>query len=136
MSEKIRAFVFESFGEKLGDSGLGFSRCPGMECPSFRVAAGKTWLEKAEEACFGCGKCNGNFPINPDEVTEAELIDEIIADIEEIYSRFEVDGKFDLDSAGYVKSSLVLEYGRAVKEVERLHSMRMQGFIKAWLKPK
>jgi hypothetical protein len=105
-----------------------------LECPSFRVAAGKTWLEKAEEACFGCKKCHGNFPIEPNTEQEPDLVEEIILDIQELYERYQLVGKFNFDRAGYVKGSLFLAFDKAVREVQKLHSKRMQIFLKGRLK--
>lgn len=44
-----------------------------MKCSDFARAAGRTWEEKAEEACTNCKRCNGNFPLNPDDVSGEDI---------------------------------------------------------------
>lgn len=44
-----------------------------MECADFRRAAGETWEEKSIEACDGCTRCHGNYPINPDLKPDASI---------------------------------------------------------------
>jgi len=98
------------------------------------MAAGKTWQAKAEEACPNCSRCNGNFPINPEESQEPDLIEEIISEISEIYARHQAGCQFDFKTCGYVKGSFFSAFSKAMEEVERIQKLRMQAFLKAWLK--
>jgi hypothetical protein len=105
-----------------------------MECSSFRVAAGKTWEEKAKEACENCKKCNGNFPLDPSLEQEPDFISEVINDIREVFERDRAGCSFDLKNAGYIQGSLFLAFSKAVSEVENLGHIRMQAFLKSWMK--
>ncbi|HRH43726.1 MAG TPA: hypothetical protein PKY82_18995 [Pyrinomonadaceae bacterium] len=98
------------------------------------MAAGKSWQEKAEEACANCQKCHGNFPLNPNEMPEPDLIAEIIEDIKRLYDRDRAGCKFDYNGAEYVKGSLFMAFAKAVREVEQFQQSRLQIFLKGWLK--
>lgn len=119
--------MLEDFGESA-NGGSGF-RCPGMDCSYFAMAAGNTWLEQAEEACTNCKKCNGNFPIDPNEVVETatDEIDEIVSAVEEITNERKSSFYFEIDPLLF---ELVLFWERTERDLERNQRLEMVAVLK------
>lgn len=120
--------------EQNQESGEGFFyRCPGMECPDFASAAGDTWEEKTIEACTSCNKCKGNGPINPDDAVNADCdLDSLIAEVEEIVK--EQDAGFKTEIENYTIYKLLIAWREAEKQVAQIQALRMQAFLRGWMK--
>lgn len=133
----IRRRVFELAGE---DANAKVGQCPGESCKQFAErfpkVRGKSWKERAEEACAGCSSCDGNPPDEPEEEGSGPTSEEQdLADLIEDIVDWE-DAGFETDWSEYdFEICRLARYWRQCeREIERLHTGRFQAVIKGFLK--
>lgn len=96
---------------------------------------GKTWTARAEEACAGCKKCEGNPPDEPEKGSEPSSDDQqIVEEIEDMIAWADAGFETDWTAYSFEKTKLYRYWRDCENEIERLHATRFQALIKGFMK--
>lgn len=93
--------------------------------------AGATFEEKAKNACSRCNRCNGNFPVNPDErrIENAEAtpeeIEEVVFAVEQLIDEQNAGEKIDWNIADAELYPLVELWRKLEKDLKQRQDLNL-----------
>ena len=127
--------VFDDSGEHESGNGS-VERCPGESCEQFSSRFLKTkgrWKDRAEEACAGCGKCDGKIPLKPNRNVQTDELTELIDEIGDIVEWENAGHSTAWEIYPFEYQILHKTWRKAERQVKEIREMRMQAFIKGWM---
>ena len=137
----IRRRIFENGAEPelLGSSREKY--CPGEICDQFSrrmkyVSVDlppEEWTIQAEEACAGCGKCDGNPPERSEAIVSPE-VEAIYEDISDIVFWENAGIKTDWSLYPFEYMQLRALWRDCEHRVTEEREIRMQIFLRGWMK--
>lgn len=127
--------IFTSAAE-TGDLGGKVDQCPGESCEQFSkrfpLLKGK-WKDRAEEACAGCGKCDGKIPKKSNPKIQNDDVADLLDEIEDIILWENAGHKIEWELYPFDYAIIHRYWRQAEAEVKAIREIRMQAFIKGWM---
>lgn len=133
--DRIWRQVFDNAGEDTAETAE-IKRCPGESCHQFSSRFPKTkgrWKDRAEEACAGCGKCDGNIPRKPAKQTQESTADVLVEEVEDLIAWENAGFKTAWEHYPFETAMLFKEWRNAELAVSEIRNIRMQAFLKGWM---
>jgi hypothetical protein len=127
--------VFENAGEDVTET-TEIKRCPGESCKQFSTRFPKTqgrWKDRAEEACAGCGTCDGNIPRKPQKKTEESSVEDMVSEVADLITWENAGIKTAWEIYPFETALLFKEWRKAELEVSEIRQIRMQAFLRGWM---